>query len=531
MAFISFFRIIFVFFLIICLQFNTQAQLPSCKDSFPTSLLPNSSFEQFSGCYVENPAEEGGNIDFPPTNGGVIVNGWHIYRETWDVHYFNYNCRYDRPWSIFNTTSFFDSSRYYLKVPLPLPDSTGFISISQSNRVNNYGQVIGIDKSYITTRLSEPLYAGQPYIFSFYLGFGSQKLSNTGAKSGSPSPAGIAVFGRQDCPDYPLKDTPTTLRCLTPDEGWVQLGRVKLSGKNKWVQGVIEFTPQTKISCIGIGPDCIVDIGIEDTSAIYYMDKFVLAPKADFSFKTITAVSGNACTGNFVLKAPTYPAAAYQWYKEGIPIANATSQLYTVPASPDAAGNYTANISLPYNTCVNTLPFTVSFSDLEKFSLGNDTTTCAPAEIKLNAGWTSGSQYLWSDGSRNSRLTVDKTGIYEVQVTDEYGCAKKDTIKVTIQGCDECELNIPSAFTPNNDGVNDVFRALPKCTNIGFQHYKMRIYNRWGQIVFTGNDIYKGWDGTYKRNALDAGTYIYYIDYAFKQNKPLTKKGTILLIR
>ena len=92
-------------------------------------------------------------------------------------------------------------------------------------------------------------------------------------------------------------------------------------------------------------------------------------------------------------------------------------------------------------------------------------------------------------------------------------------------------MYIPSAFTPNNDGLNDVFRALPKCANIGFQHYRMRIYNRWGQIVFTGRDILRGWDGTYKSHFLDAGTYIYYIDYAFKQNKPLSLKGTIQLVR
>ena len=75
----------------------------------------------------------------------------------------------------------------------------------------------------------------------------------------------------------------------------------------------------------------------------------------------------------------------------------------------------------------------------------------------------------------------------------------------------------PFCLHTEQDGLNDVFRALPKCTNIGFQHYRMRIYNRWGQIVFTSSDIHKGWDGTYKRTSLEPGTYIYYIDYAFKQ--------------
>ena len=96
---------------------------------------------------------------------------------------------------------------------------------------------------------------------------------------------------------------------------------------------------------------------------MHYMDKFILAPKADFSFTTITALSGNACTGNFILKAPTHTNASYQWYKGGTAIANATLQTYAVPDNTDAAGDYQANISLPYNTCLNTLPYTVSFSD------------------------------------------------------------------------------------------------------------------------------------------------------------------------
>jgi gliding motility-associated-like protein len=531
MAFITFLRIPITFFLfLICLQFNIQAQLPLCKDSFPASLLPNNSFEQYSGCNEEIADMEGGVIDVSPNYGGITVNAWHIFRRNWNVYYYNYNCKSNRASSIFDPNSFSVNASYDPKVPLPLPDSTGFIAIDQYNGTNDIGSVVTIHKTYITTCLSEPLYPQQPYVFSFYLGFGLQKETNPANPHASPSPFGIAIFGRYDCPDYPLNDT-SAAGCLSQHPGWVELGKVKMRGQNSWVQGVIEFTPQTKISCIGIGPDCSENSYIMNTQAMYYMDKFVLAPKADFSFKTITALSGNPCTGNFVLKAPTHPAATYQWYKDGVVIANATSQVYTVPGTPEAAGDYAATISLPYNACVNTLPYTVAFSDVNKLSLGNDTILCAPAQIELNARWHNGRQYLWQDGSRSALLTVNKTGDYSVQVKDENGCIKKDTIKVKIQGCEECEMYIPSAFTPNNDGLNDVFRALPKCANIGFQHFIMRIYNRWGQIVFASSDVHKGWDGTYKGNSLDTGTYIYYIDYAFKQNKPLSQKGTIQLIR
>ena len=532
MAFITFFRITLTFFFwLICLPFKSLSQLPACKDSFPASLLLNNSFEQFSGCNHENDNFEGGYIDGYPSSGGVTVNDWHSFEHGENVFYFNYNCSSGQPSSILNSSFTTDGSRYYVKAPLPLPDSTGFIGIilEPNNIFDTEDKIV---KTYITQCLSQPLYSGQPYMLSFFLGFGLQKETNPTDYFASPSPFSIAIFGRQDCPHYPFDNiTDAVSGCLTNRTGWVQLGRVQLKGQNEWVQGAIEFTPAADISCIGIGPDCTAfDDNWKNKQPMYFMDKFILAPKKDFSFKTITAVAGNACEGHFVLKAPTYGAGSYQWYKDGVLIANATSQLYTVPDAAAAAGSYAVNISLPYNTCLNTLPFEVSFSDLKNFSLGNDTTACAPAQIQLHA-WPDASAYLWQDGSTKAFFNVNKTGNYSVQVTDKYGCIKKDAVQITVQGCDKCELNIPSAFTPNNDGLNDVFRALPQCANIGLRRFKMRIYNRWGQVVFTSNNIYKGWDGTYKTHSPDTGTYIYFIEYAFEPNKPLTKKGTVLLLR
>lgn len=527
MAFTTFHKISITFFAIIFFQCKVPAQLPGCKDSFPTSLLLNSSFEQFSGCSQEYEGDlEGGLIDYFPLFGGIKVNNWHIRAINENTKYFNYNCRSGKPSSIFDSLI---GNSTLPKVPQPLPDSAGFIGLILSEN-DNFVNEKDVLKCNVTQCLSQPLYAGQPYVFNFYFGFGKQTYT-TGSITVSASPYNIAIFGRQDCPQYPIMDFTHSGGCLTNDAGWVQLGKVTLKGGNEWVQGVIEFTPKTNISCIGVGPDCSLRGFSTLTQYFHYMDKFILAPKADFSFKTITAVAGNVCTGNLTLKAPTYPNATYQWYKDGILIANAASQLYTVPDAAEAAGAYITNISLPYNTCLNTLPYQVSFSDLQKFHLGNDTLLCAPAEISLNAAWPDVQQYLWQDGSTNATLTVNKTGTYSVQLTDNKGCTKKDSIKVTIQGCDECELYTPTAFTPNNDGLNDVFRVLTKCANVGLQSFKMRIYNRWGQPVFSSNDIHTGWDGTYKRNLQDRGVYVYYIEYAFKKDQSIKKQGTIVLVR
>ena len=85
----------------------------------------------------------------------------------------------------------------------------------------------------------------------------------------------------------------------------------------------------------------------------------------------------------------------------------------------------------------------------------------------------------------------------------------------------------PSAFTPNSDGLNDVFRIPPGSS---FVLSLFAVYDRWGHIIFETRDISKGWDGTYKGIALPVGTYVYLIRGTMDE-KPLAEKGTVTLIR
>src|SRR5438477_8715044 len=84
------------------------SQLPLCKDSFPSSLLLNNSFEEYSGCSpVNGGMYEGGRVDAPLSTGGITLNNWHSFASnTWEVHYKNYNCRINKFNSIFDTTDF-----------------------------------------------------------------------------------------------------------------------------------------------------------------------------------------------------------------------------------------------------------------------------------------------------------------------------------------------------------------------------------------------------------------------------------------
>jgi len=526
-------RIVSWLLLFIFLGFHALPQLPACKDSFPPSLLLNHSFEEYSGCYSDNASTlEGGYIDGLAGFGGITVSSWHSFAgQHHEIHYFNYNCKLNNRTSIFDSTN--TECHSYPQAPFPLPDGVGFISIDE-NDIAPFVAENKVLKSYVTTCLSQPLKAGETYVFSFYFGFGRQYADYCFQQS--LSPYGIAVFGRQDCPVYPVDNSTAKQGCLANNSGWVQLGRISLKGENEWITGAIEFTPQTNISSIGIGPDCTNHNFVAtpytsyNSGSMYFLDKFILTTKKDYSYKTITAISGDVCTGHFVLTAPLYPGASYQWYKDGVEIPGATSEIYTVPDKDDAQGNYVVNINYS-NFCLNSLPFSVIFSELNKFTLGPDIFRCDTTTLTLDAGLPTAVSYFCQDGSTDPSLGVNKSGSYWVQVTDVNGCTKNDSINITIQNCDECRLFIPSAFTPNNDGLNDLFKTKPQCPNIGLQNFALRVYDRWGQLIFMTNDINTGWDGTYKNKKLDQGVYVYLVEYSLKQKKSLQQKGTIILVR
>jgi gliding motility-associated-like protein len=135
--------------------------------------------------------------------------------------------------------------------------------------------------------------------------------------------------------------------------------------------------------------------------------------------------------------------------------------------------------------------------------------------------------YVWSTGATQQNLTIDKSGTFVLSVTDENGCQGSDTIKVVQKDC-MYGIYIPSAFTPNNDGKNDLFRAKIFGDVISYQ---MVLYNRFGQIVFSTRDRFSGWDGSLAGVPPNSGSYIYQVSYQLKGSEPTLEKGTVVLIR
>jgi gliding motility-associated-like protein len=134
------------------------------------------------------------------------------------------------------------------------------------------------------------------------------------------------------------------------------------------------------------------------------------------------------------------------------------------------------------------------------------------------------SDYLWNDNSKNQNLQVTHPGTYWVEVTDSNNCSGKGSIQ--IYPCEK--LVAPNAFTPNGDGINDVFKP----TAYGaVANYTLTIYNRWGQMIFRSRDPGKGWDGTLSGVPQPGDTYVWNCQYQLLGNKPDDKRGTVILIR
>jgi gliding motility-associated-like protein len=131
--------------------------------------------------------------------------------------------------------------------------------------------------------------------------------------------------------------------------------------------------------------------------------------------------------------------------------------------------------------------------------------------------------YSWSTGENVCCITPRHTGTYKLTITNDCGSAS-DTAFVDISSCDEC-LFIPNAFSPNSDGRNDIFGPVSICPVTGF---RMQVFNRWGQALYTTTNIAKGWNGLHA----PSGVYVFVVEYqSLNTGSRKFVKGNVTLVR
>ena len=209
----------------------------------------------------------------------------------------------------------------------------------------------------------------------------------------------------------------------------------------------------------------------------------------------------------------TNPGATYLW-QDG-----STAPIFEV--NDDGLYFVTATLGI----CSDQDSIAVNYSSFPSVNLGPDILLCPDETATIIAG-DPVFVYTWIDGSTGNTLTVSTPGTYYVDVNSN-GCVTRAFIDVIPDPC-ICEIIVPDAFTPNNDGVNDIFKQLD-CSLMN--QYNMKIFNRWGQMVFETSDINQGWDGKFGDRECEVGAYVYVIEYDIEERGSGISKGSLLLIR
>jgi gliding motility-associated-like protein len=136
--------------------------------------------------------------------------------------------------------------------------------------------------------------------------------------------------------------------------------------------------------------------------------------------------------------------------------------------------------------------------------------------------------YWWQPiGATSATLSVKHPGIYSLRIKNEEGCSTTEAVRVH----KDCMMDIPNAFTPNQDGINDYF--FPRqWLNSDLEFFSMQIFNSWGQMIFeTNEERGRGWDGQYNGKDQPTGVYVYRIKAIFRDNRVEQLEGNVTLIR
>jgi gliding motility-associated-like protein len=295
---------------------------------------------------------------------------------------------------------------------------------------------------------------------------------------------------------------------------------------------------------------------------------------------------GSLCEGETVTLDVTTPSATYQW-QDG-----ASGPVYTVVAP----GDYSVTITTVCEEKVLEASFDL-IVEAPEIDLGPDTTICPGAQLILEVN-AQEAVYQWQDGSSESSFVIDRAGLYAVTVTNACGqemdavevslygaidlnivsdtflCPGETilldataanatfyqwedgttqprrsivqpghyrisagnncetvTASVQVKECEICDVFIPNGFSPNDDGVNDLFLPYSDCP---LSDFSMRIFDRWGAVLFESTDSNQGWNGKRNGKAMNPGAYVWTIEFTVvENNRPRTARlsGEVHLLR
>lgn len=200
-------------------------------------------------------------------------------------------------------------------------------------------------------------------------------------------------------------------------------------------------------------------------------------------------------------------------------VAPATSTAYTVIVSNDCFAD-TGSV----NVTIRPLPDV--YAGVDDSMIRDESVLLSGTATGVTSFWTP-SAGLEDSASLTTRASPLNTTNYVLNTVSEYNCLASDTVTIFVEVVNL--LVVPSAFSPNNDGTNDLFRIL-RVLNVQ-ELLDFKVFNRWGQLLFETTDIHRGWDGTFNGVTQELGVYAYVIRVLNRDGEKIVKGGNVTLVK
>ncbi len=252
-------------------------------------------------------------------------------------------------------------------------------------------------------------------------------------------------------------------------------------------------------------------------------------------------VSSGSCEASDTIMVTTTPLPPTNFLDDLVLCAGETGMLQAPPGYQYewniGSGAGSIDVSLPGeywviltdNGCSSSDTATVEAITPPAIELGEPKTFCQDESLTLVpeiSGTSPG--FEWNTGATTQQITVQQPGEYILTATNSCGTAT-DSVRVAVIDCD-CYLYLPNSFTPSGDKINDTFHPMYDCD---ITDYELRIYNRWGEELFSTTNPEEGWTGVYDDKPVPDGVYVYTVRYSSISLPDIRREfqGSVTVIR
>jgi len=245
------------------------------------------------------------------------------------------------------------------------------------------------------------------------------------------------------------------------------------------------------------------------------------------AYINFTGLRPSYCVGNVVtvMRDISRNITSYSWDNgNGITDTNKVIFQFSYPTQ----GVYTVTLTGNDKYCGPTaISKTVSVWAVPSLNLGPDTVLCPGERLLIGVQPQFGFNYTWNTGANTSSIYTNTYSRGYKLLIDNQGCRASDSVYIKVLPA--CLIKVPGAFTPNGDGLNDYLKAVNADLA---KNFSLKVYNRFGQMLFSTNKPLEGWDGFIKGSPAEQGTYVWILNYTDPwTGKEVKTKGTSILLR